>query len=301
MTDARENSTEVADWFTAAIAQQPEAGTVEVDGTPITYRSWGHPGGQNVLLVHGGAAHSRWWDHIAPLIATGRRVVALDLSGHGDSGRRDAYSLDRWADEVLAVADAGGVGRAPVVIGHSLGGIVTLALASRRDTPLGGAIVVDSPIGTPGSAERGEPAMGRMRLYETREEAVSRFRPVPAQTSLPYVFDHIAAHSVAAVDGGFSWKFDDRIFDGRVPPPAEVTEFQCRVTFFRAEHGLVAPGARELIERAGGSFVELPGAGHAPMLDQPLALVTGIRSVLGEWADVSTTPSRSGTVETGTR
>ena len=287
---------EAPDWFTAAIAEPPVTGTIEVDGTPIAYRSLGEPGGQNILLVHGGAAHSRWWDHIAPLLATGRRVVALDLSGHGDSGRRDHYSLDRWADEVLAVASASGLGAAPVVIGHSLGGIVTLALASRRDTPLGGAIVVDSPIGTPGSADRGEPAMGRMRVYATREEAISRFRPVPAQTSLPYVFDHIAAHSVRAVDGGFGWKFDDRIFDGRVPPPAEVTEFQCRVAFFRAEHGLVSPGARELIERAGGSFVELPGAGHAPMLDQPLALVAGIRSVLGEWAD----GSRPDAAETGT-
>ena len=47
------------------------------------------------MLVHGGAAHSRWWDHIGPLLADGRLVVAIDLSGHGDSARRESYSLDQ--------------------------------------------------------------------------------------------------------------------------------------------------------------------------------------------------------------
>ena len=51
------------------------------------------------MLVHGGAAHSRWWDHIAPMLTEGWRVVAVDLSGHGDSDRRDHYSLDTWARE----------------------------------------------------------------------------------------------------------------------------------------------------------------------------------------------------------
>ena len=64
--------------------------------------------GRGIVLVHGGAAHSRWWDHIGPLLAADRRVVAIDLSGHGDSGRRESYSFDAWAGEMLAVAaDAG--------------------------------------------------------------------------------------------------------------------------------------------------------------------------------------------------
>ena len=73
-----------------------------VEGTPIAYREWGDPADRSIVLVHGGAAHSRWWDHIAPLLTGGWRVVALDLSGHGDSGRRDRYSLDAWAREMCS-------------------------------------------------------------------------------------------------------------------------------------------------------------------------------------------------------
>ena len=93
-------------WFTTALAAEAQPGAVLVAGTEITYRAWGTPGASGLILVHGGAAHARWWDHIAPLLTTGRRVLAVDLSGHGDSGRRAAYSLDAWAEEVMAVAAA---------------------------------------------------------------------------------------------------------------------------------------------------------------------------------------------------
>ena len=86
-------------WFTAALGTAAEEGATEVAGASIVYRAWGQPGQGGMVLVHGGAAHARWWDHIAPLLlAGGHRVAALDLSGHGDSGRRDSYSLDAWAE-----------------------------------------------------------------------------------------------------------------------------------------------------------------------------------------------------------
>src|SRR6266699_6796291 len=83
-------------WFLAALEADVQTGSVTVDGTSISYRAFGPPADSGIVLVHGGAAHARWWDHIAPLLARGRRVVALDLSGHGDSDRRDAYNLDLW-------------------------------------------------------------------------------------------------------------------------------------------------------------------------------------------------------------
>ena len=95
-------------WFSAALDAAVQEGTTTVDGASIAYRAWGDPDGRSIVLVHGGAAHSRWWDHIAPMLTDGWRVVAVDLSGHGDSDRRDRYSLDTWAREVLAVvAEAG--------------------------------------------------------------------------------------------------------------------------------------------------------------------------------------------------
>src|SRR5260370_26801748 len=90
-------------WFPAALATAPQERTTAVEGTVIAYRAWGDPADRSIVLVHGGAAHSRWWDHIGPLLANGWRVIALDLSGHGDSGRPDSYSLDTRARHAPAL------------------------------------------------------------------------------------------------------------------------------------------------------------------------------------------------------
>src|ERR1700729_2075043 len=96
-------------WFSAALAAPVEDGSVDVDGARVRYRAWGDRGARGVVLVHGGAAHARWWDHVGPQLSAGLRVVALDLSGHGDSDWREQYSLGRWAAEVVAVAAEAGV------------------------------------------------------------------------------------------------------------------------------------------------------------------------------------------------
>jgi pimeloyl-ACP methyl ester carboxylesterase len=107
-------------WFERAVATAPEHRDVDVEGASIHYRVWGDPALPGLVLVHGGAAHSGWWDHIAPQLHS-HRVVAPDLSGHGDSSRRDGYDMQVWAREVVAVAAAEHLDR-PVVLGHSMGG-----------------------------------------------------------------------------------------------------------------------------------------------------------------------------------
>ena len=126
-----------------------------MEGTPLTYRTWGDAADRSIVLVHGGGAHSRWWDHIAPLLARGWQVLALDLSGHGDSGRRPRYSLDTWASEVLAVVAEAGDAASSVVIGHSVGGLVTLRLASLAGSQIAGAVAIDSPVRDMAPEDRG--------------------------------------------------------------------------------------------------------------------------------------------------
>src|SRR6201989_1068613 len=121
-------------WFSAALADEGQERRITVEGTQVAYREWGDPADRNIVLVHGGAAHSRWWDHIAPLLASGWRVGAMGPSRHGDSGPRERYSLDVWAREVLAVVADAGTAASTVVIGHSMGGLVTLRLGA----PAGG-------------------------------------------------------------------------------------------------------------------------------------------------------------------
>src|SRR3954452_12355416 len=91
-------------WYTRALATAPEHRDVEVDGTRVHYRVWGRSGAPGLVLVPGGAAPSGWWDHVAPLLSS-HRVVALDLSGHGDTGRREICDMRQWAREIVTVTE----------------------------------------------------------------------------------------------------------------------------------------------------------------------------------------------------
>lgn len=276
-------------WFTAALAADAMPGTVAVDGVTIAYRAFGSEGDSGIVLAHGGAAHARWWDHIAPLLADTRRVVAIDLSGHGDSGRREKYTLDAWAHEVVAVAEAAGIKAPPVIVGHSMGGFVALRAAGIYGSRLAGIVVIDSPVQdiTPEDrAARDARAFGPLRVYPSRAAAIARFRPIPDQPTLPYVRDHVAATSIRAVPGGWSWKFDPAIFGRTQATPALLHHLDCRVAIFHAEHGIVPPHTTELMyDKLGrrAPVIEIPAAGHHVMLDQPIALVTGIRTLLSDW------------------
>ncbi|WP_224390862.1 alpha/beta fold hydrolase [Pseudonocardia sp. ICBG1293] len=284
-------STAPPTWFTDALAEKAEPGVVASDGVEIRFRSWGAPGGPGVLLVHGGAAHSHWWDHVAPLLVEGtRRVVAVDLSGHGDSGRAPSYDLVRWATELRAVIAASGLGPRPTLIGHSLGGFVTLTAALRYGEELAGAVAVDSPVRDRSPEERAareRRAFGPAKVHPGRDALVARFRTIPEQAGdLPWVHRHIAEHSVRAVDGGWSWKFDPAIFGGISLTPGDLGRPGCRIALFRAEHGLVPADMGEMVvDRMGRAapVVEIPGAGHHVMIDQPLALVTALRTLLADW------------------
>ena len=261
-----------------------------VEGTSIAYRAWGDQANRSIVLVHGGSAHSRWWDHIAPLLARGWRVVALDLSGHGDSGRRDSYSLDTWAPVRCSPSSpTPGTAASSVVIGHSMGGLVTLRLASLAGSRIAGAVAIDSPVRdlTPEDrAARQHRAFGPLRVYPTRQDAMARFHPVPDQPTLAYVADHVAATSVRPVEGGWTWKFDPRIFTRDHLTPELLTRLDCRVALFRAEYGMVTPQQGEVMyDRLGrvAPVIEIPAAGHHIMLDQPIALVAALRTLLSDW------------------
>jgi pimeloyl-ACP methyl ester carboxylesterase len=275
-------------WFARALATPPLARATEVAGASIAYRSWGEPGGRGIVLVHGGAAHSRWWDHIGPLLAAGRQVVALDLSGHGDSDRRESYTLDLWAREVLAVAADAGITAPPVVIGHSMGGFVTLRAAGLFGAAMEGAVVIDSPVRvvTPEeAAAREKRNFGELLVYPTREAIIARWHPVPDQPVLGYVADHVAATSIRRAAGGWTWKFDPQIF-GVDRPRDLLTRLDCRVALLQAEHGMVTPEMTEVMyDRLGrvAPVIEIPAAGHHVMLDQPVALVAVIRTLLSDW------------------
>ena len=283
------------DWFRRALHTPFFDEHVEVDGTPIHYLAWGEPGRRGIVFVHGGGAHAHWWTHVAAHYSRQYRVAAIDLSGHGDSGWRQKYSLEQWSAEVMSVAADAGMQGPPVLIGHSMGGFVTITTAALHSDALAGVIVVDSPVAAIDpeiDASRAGQAFGQPKVYPTAVDALGRFRTVPSQAHyLDYVMHHVARRSLRAVDGGFSWKFDHNLFNafsGSIRSVAlpYLPEVRCRFALLRAEFGLVTPDIGDsMYEMLGRNapVVEIPEAGHHPMLDEPLVLTTAVRTLLADW------------------
>jgi pimeloyl-ACP methyl ester carboxylesterase len=282
-------------WFVKALAQPYQDATVEVDGASIHYLCWGEPGRNGLVFVHGGGAHAYWWAPLAATFASEYRVVAVDLSGHGESDHRSEYEIEQWAAEVVTVARDEGIAGKPVVVGHSMGGFVTIATAALFGDELAGAIICDSPVDAPDpevESFRLKQAFGSPRIYATTDEALSRFRTVPPQDRyLDYVMDFVARKSLRPTPGGFRWKFDHHIFEQfagglRSTALPYLNQVRCRLALLRSEHGLVTEDIGRSMFNAMGRVtpvIELPEAGHHAMLDQPLTLLTALRTLLGDW------------------
>ncbi len=282
-------------WFRRALAIPRDELSVEVDGCTVHAMTWGRPGQRGLVFVHGGGAHAHWWTHLAATFSDTFRVVCLDLSGHGDSGHRSTYSLEQWTEEVMASAAAADLDGPPVIIGHSMGGFVTIATAARHAGRVSGAIVCDSPVTEPDpeiGAYHLREAFGRPRVYPSVDAAVRHFRTVPAQDHyLDYVMDHVAHRSVRPVNGGWQWKFDREVFaqfGGGISGIAlpYLSRIQCRFALLRSEHGLVTADIGQSMFNELGRVtpvIEIPEAGHHAMLDQPLILLTALRTLLADW------------------
>jgi len=295
MTTDTATTPDAPSWYHSALAIPFSDETVRVNDCPIHYLAWGERGRRGIVFVHGGGAHAHWWTHIAASYAGRYRVAALDMSGHGDSGRRESYSLEGWTDEVMAVAADAGMSGKPVVVGHSMGGFVAIVTAALHSDSLAGVIVCDSPVTEPDpeiDAARVGEAFGQPRIYANPKEALARFRTVPPQAHyLDYVMETLGRRSLGKVEGGWSWKFDHKVFGAFEGNPRAIARpylahVHCRLALLRSECGLVTEdiGAYmyELLGRV-NPVIEIPQAGHHLMLDQPLLLITALNTLLADW------------------
>jgi pimeloyl-ACP methyl ester carboxylesterase len=284
---------EAPEWFKRAIATPYAECTVQVEGCPIHYLKWGDPGHPGLVLVHGGAAHAHWWSFLAPLLIQNYNVVALDLSGHGESGRRESYPRRTWAAEVMAVARHAGFVSPPIVVGHSMGGLVSIVAAALYGDELAGAIVVDAPVRRP-DPESQEGERGRSfrnpKTYADLETAKAHFRLVPPQPcDNDYIMDFIASKSLRAVEGGYTWKFDPNVFVLARPEAMHehLANVRCRIALIRGELSYVVPPETgeymyQLLRR-NAPLVAIPEAHHHLLLDQPLAFIAALRALLADW------------------
>src|SRR5919206_632234 len=104
------------------------------EGLHLVADVWGDDPAWPVLLMHGGGQTRHAWGGAAQsLAARGWRAVSLDLRGHGDSewALNGDYSFTAYAADCLAVVDQ--LGRPPLLVGASLGGITALLAEGGSD------------------------------------------------------------------------------------------------------------------------------------------------------------------------
>jgi pimeloyl-ACP methyl ester carboxylesterase len=99
-----------------------------------------------LVLLHGLTYDRRLWGPALRELRTldpGRRVLNLDLPGHGESIRRDSYAMEELAPLIREAVEAAGL-RSPVLVGHSAGAVLATIYASRY--PTSGVVNVDQPL-----------------------------------------------------------------------------------------------------------------------------------------------------------
>jgi pimeloyl-ACP methyl ester carboxylesterase len=268
-----------------------ETGHLESAGCDISWCAVGGDDEQAIVLVHGALAHRHWWEPAvqAGLARDGRRVVAFDLSGHGDSGRRPDYSAELWADEALATIEECAGGKAALV-GHSMGGLVALIAAARRPDLVSSLVLVDTRILLPGPEEahipRGSPAKAT-RIYPTREAAVESIRLFPPQPVVnAEAVRLVAEHSIGRVGDGWGWKFDPAIAQRFTEETINrnLAAVECPLAMIYGDSSALvdssSPANAEAIMERRVPATVITGAHHHVILDRPAASAGAISGAL---------------------
>ena len=264
-------------------AQAFDGGRIlELDGPDLNVEEFGPPGDRAVVLLHGYSASVEWWDRVAAALP-GRRVVAVDLVGHGGSEAptdAESYSIDSQAKAVRSALDALGV-RHAVVVGHSMGGFVALALAEKDPKHVERVVISD----TPAEMSLAEmPALAGLACAPVIGQAIDRLRSVDVITdsSLQTGFaDGFAVPPLAhrslerLTHPGLCYARDQ---DGEPAAVDRIARLEQPVLVVWGERDVLTPKAVNVqrYRQAGLTPVVIPGSGHSPMVEAPGEFVNAI-------------------------
>lgn len=200
----------------AALAGRPasmpvQRFTVATDGLSLVAEGYGDPAATPIVLLHGGGQtrHS-WGSAAARFEAEGWYAVTVDLRGHGDSDwspDRD-YGVDRFADDIIHVVDH--LGRPPILIGASLGGLASLAALGRAPELALGLVLVDSsPFYQPSGAALIRQFMRNhsVKGFASLEEASAAIAEYLPHRRRPANQDGLRKN-LRRVDGRYFWHWD---------------------------------------------------------------------------------------------
>jgi pimeloyl-ACP methyl ester carboxylesterase len=237
----------------------------------IWSRSGGRDDGPLLVLLHGLGATSEVYAAVEPLLPDtwpGGWLV-VDLPGHGRSAWDAPYTFGRHAEAVLSVLPAG---RQAVVVGHSMGGVVALELAT--DPRVRGVVAFGVKVSWPeedvATAQR--VAGAPVRVFGTRSEAAHRHLRLAGLAELAAPDDRVAAAGVQQTLEGWRVAQDPATFGVGVPDMAGLlARAKCPVVLARGQrdHMVTDDDLAALVDDA----VVLPGLGHNAHVEDPSAVL----------------------------
>ena len=181
-----------------------QAAAPHVDGTPqladssdgvhIEYRVYG-AGEPAIVLVHGWSCDANYWNEQLAVLKAKYTVVAIDLAGHGASGKnRSDWSMANYGDDVAAVVRQI-PNRQVIIVGHSMGGTVALEATRRIGDRVIGIIAVDA------LKSIGQPPMPAkqidLRIAAFRADFIGTTRKFVAESLFPRKSDPQFVNKVA--------------------------------------------------------------------------------------------------------
>ena len=247
-----------------------------------------HRGGRGdpvIVLLHGLGAHSGVWEGM--LAQADRqwpgRWLAPDLRGHGGSPWADEYSLDDYAGDVADMLREQGASEGAVVLGHSMGGAVGLALASGRQGVVPARVLAFGVKVTWTDEEAAwlaKVAKSPVKRFESREEAAARFLRASGLAGLRAADDCVALSGTTP--DGDGWRLAADPATAMVgPPPMDELAAQAKCPF-RLAAGDQDPMSRlDDLKRWDPDAAALPGLGHNAMVEDPAAVWAWVRRELG--------------------
>lgn len=279
--------------FTGTPAAAPYTShSLRLGNVTINYLDYGTPGRPPMLCVHGSAAHAHWFDFVAPGFTPDHHVRAIDLRGHGESAPVDppSYTYEDYASDVNKVAEALDL-RDFVLVGHSMGGAVSLLYAATYPGRVKKLILVDTSMKLPSDriAEMRDVGNRPGRNYDSKDEIVNRFKLRPGHSfATPEVIRYIGSHSVKQVeDGTWRYKFDRAVYATResvdwmplwknIKIPALIVKGDHTHRITPQVHAEVKSHAPQV------ELVEVSNTDHHVTLDNPPGFITAVKSFLAK-------------------
>ena len=262
----------------SAEATEPGGRIVSLPGGDLEVLERGPRNGSPIVLIHCFTCAINWWDGMIPILAREHRVVAIDILGHGGSEKPSSgYSIENQADLAAGVLGRLGV-RDAEVVGHSLGGPISIALAERSPELVDRLVVIDS---VPDSSYGDVGFIGELPFKPVIGETLWRIKPdFSIKDGLEVAFapgfevpdefvEDVKRMTYSAYTGSHD-AYDDYTGEQALPERAAATGKPTLAIMGAEEQIASDPNASLAAYREAGAKTKLvQGAGHSPNVEKP--------------------------------